>query len=58
MYSKLPAEDEYLIYSKHVYRIFIGINFKKKVHMVGSYFPEVDKFLTVDTAQQRVIQNI
>ena len=36
-YSKLPAEDEQLIYSKHV-RDIIGINLKKKVHLVGSYY--------------------
>ena len=37
MYSKLPAEDEYLIYSKHVEDIYWN-KFKKKLHLVGSYY--------------------
>ena len=37
MYSKLPPEDEWLIYSKHVDDIYWN-KFKKKVHLVGSYY--------------------
>ena len=37
MYSKLPPEDEYLIYSKHVEDIYWN-KFKNKVHLVGSYY--------------------
>ena len=37
MYSELPTDDEQLIYSKLVWRIFIGINLKKKVRLAGSY---------------------
>ena len=33
MYSKLPAEDEQLIYSKHVEDIYLN-KFRKKVHLV------------------------
>ena len=40
MYSKLPPEDEQLIYSKHV-EDFIGMNLKRKVHLVGSYYAKV-----------------
>ena len=36
MYSKLPPEDEYLIYSKHAEDIFWS-KLRKKVHLVGSY---------------------
>jgi hypothetical protein len=37
MYSKLPPEDEQLIYSKHVEDIYWN-KFKNKVHLVGSYY--------------------
>ena len=37
MYSKLPAEDEWFICSKHVEDIYWN-KFKKKVHLVGSYY--------------------
>ena len=37
MYIKLPAEDEELIYSKHVEDIYWN-QFRKKVHLVGSYY--------------------
>jgi DNA-binding transcriptional regulator YhcF (GntR family) len=35
MYSKLPPEDEQLIYSKHVEDIYWN-KLRKKVHLVGS----------------------
>jgi hypothetical protein len=35
MYSKLPAEDEQLIYSKHVEDIYWN-KLRNKVHLVGS----------------------
>ena len=37
MYSKLPPGDEQLIYSKHLEDIYWN-KFKKKLHLVGSYF--------------------
>ena len=37
MYSKLPPEDEYLIYSKHVEDIYLN-KFKNEVHLIGSYY--------------------
>ena len=37
MYSKLPAEDEQLIYSKHVEDIYWN-KLRKKVYLVGSYY--------------------
>ena len=37
MYSKLPADDEQLIYSKHVEDIYWN-KLRKKVHLVGSYY--------------------
>ena len=37
MYSKLPPEEEYLIYLKHVEDIYWN-KFKNKVHLVGSYY--------------------
>ena len=37
MYIKLPAEDEEVIYSKHVEDIYWN-QFRKKVHLVGSYY--------------------
>jgi hypothetical protein len=40
MYSKLPTEDEQLIYSKHVEDIYCN-KFKMKVHLVGSYYPKI-----------------
>ena len=39
MYNKLPPEDKYLIYSKHVEDIY-WTKFKNKVHLVGSYYSE------------------
>ena len=42
MYSKLPNEDGWFIYSKHVGVIYWN-KFKKKVHLVGSYY--ANKFL-------------
>jgi hypothetical protein len=35
MYNKLPADDEQLIYSKHVEDIYWN-KLRKKVHLVGS----------------------
>ena len=37
MYSKLPTDEEQLIYSKHVEDIYWN-KFKKKVHLIGSYY--------------------
>ena len=42
MYSKLPPEDEWLIYSKHVQDIYWN-KFKKKVHLVGSYYANLSR---------------
>jgi hypothetical protein len=40
MYSTLPSEDGQLIYSKHVEDIYWN-KFKKKVHLVGSYYGKI-----------------
>ena len=42
MYSKLPTDDELLIYSKHVEDIYWN-KFKKKVHLVGSYYANLSR---------------
>ena len=36
MYSKLPAEDEQLIYSKHVEDDYLN-KLRNEEHLVGSY---------------------
>ena len=45
MYSKLPPEDEQLIYSKHVEDIYWS-KFRNKVHLVGSYCTNVSKLFS------------
>ena len=40
MYSKLPPEDEWLIYSKRAQDIYWN-KFRKKVHLVGSYYANI-----------------
>ena len=42
MYSKLPPEDEKLIYSKHVEDIYWN-KLRKKVHLVGSYHANISR---------------
>ena len=37
IYCKLPADNEWLIYSKHVEDIYWN-KLRKKVHLVGSYY--------------------
>ena len=37
IYSKMPPDDEQLIYSKHVEDDYYS-KLRKKVHMVGSYY--------------------
>ena len=39
IYSKLPPDDEYLIYSKHVQDNYWN-KLKKKVQSVGSYYAD------------------
>jgi hypothetical protein len=41
-YSKLPTEDEQFIYMKHVEDIYWN-KFKKKVHLVGSYYANLSQ---------------
>ena len=45
MYSKLPTDDEQLIYSKHVEDINWN-KFTEKVHLVGSYYANVSRCTT------------
>ena len=42
MYSKQPADDEQLIYSKHVEDVYWN-KFKKKVHLVGFYYANLSR---------------
>ena len=37
MYSKLPTDDEYLLYTKYVEDIYWN-KFRKEVHLVGSQY--------------------
>ena len=45
IYSKPPAEDEWLIYSKHVEDIYWN-KFRKKVHLAGSYYAQYVEVVT------------
>ena len=42
MYSKLPPEDEQLIYSKRVEGIYWD-KFRKKVRIIGSYYANTSR---------------
>ena len=43
LYSKLPPDDEYLIYSKHVENIYWN-KLRQKVHPVGSYCANISRW--------------